>query len=357
MAFKPRSTRRSMSRASYYAIGFAVFIIFVLNIVLSAIYSRENVPVSHDFENFEGREDCGVTLSNLYTAPDLPEKVDKNNQPYCAYRNELLEALSGGGRGGFDESYRPKGCHYRWYSSSEICMILERVDGLIFIGDDMLRDIYAAFNMLLRQNLASGALAQWKMDEHQREICRCENQFANYRCSPFVVSTSLEVEERNLEGHHESPYLCHRVPHIFLSTTSSPAPEGHHEILHDLLSSKPRTYKPFPVIHSLGISTGLSYDTATSSMDEFLNTADSFDRASPFLWVGPAAAGHLAPGKPVWKYSMETANEARKRGMEVLNMWNMTVQASSWDGERYGMKVALVQAMMIVNWLAKLESS
>lgn len=43
--------------------------------------------------------------------------------------------------------------------------------------------------------------------------------------------------------------------------------------------------------------------------------------------------------------------------VEVLGMWNMTVQASSWDGMRFGESVAIVQAMMVVNWLSRLESS
>jgi hypothetical protein len=43
--------------------------------------------------------------------------------------------------------------------------------------------------------------------------------------------------------------------------------------------------------------------------------------------------------------------------LEVLGMWNMTVQASSWDGRSYGARVGLVQAMMVVNWLSRLESS
>jgi hypothetical protein len=51
------------------------------------------------------------------------------------------------------------------------------------------------------------------------------------------------------------------------------------------------------------------------------------------------------------------ANVARENSIEVLKMWNMTVQAESWDGLRYGEKVAITQAMMVVNWLSRLESS
>lgn len=94
-------------------------------------------------------------------------------------------------------------------------------------------------------------------------------------------------------------------------------------------------------------------------MEEWLRLADGFveksSRRVPFLWLGPVAAGHLKPpglimdqgNNALWHYTVEMAREARKRGMETLGMYNMTLQADSWDGTAYGQKVALVQAMMV----------
>lgn len=44
-------------------------------------------------------------------------------------------------------------------------------------------------------------------------------------------------------------------------------------------------------------------------------------------------------------------------GVEALGLWNMTVQAGSWDGRKFETRVAVTQAMMVLNWLARLESS
>ncbi len=33
--------------------------------------------------------------------------------------------------------------------------------------------------------------------------------------------------------------------------------------------------------------------------------------------------------------------------MDVLGMYNLTLQANSWDGSFYGLRVGLVQAMMV----------
>jgi hypothetical protein len=59
----------------------------------------------------------------------------------------------------------------------------------------------------------------------------------------------------------------------------------------------------------------------------------------------------------LWSNSKEMGLEARRRGNDVLDMWNMTIQASRLDGNWYVQHVAVVQAMMAVNWLAHLEMS
>ncbi|KAL9116804.1 MAG: hypothetical protein Q9187_006665 [Circinaria calcarea] len=90
-------------------------------------------------------------------------------------------------------------------------------------------------------------------------------------------------------------------------------------------------------------------------MDEWITLADASSRNVPFLWVGPNAAGHLKPpaqilsqgNNALWHYTVEMAKEARAREIDALGMYNMTLQATSWDGSGYGQKVAIVQAMMI----------
>ena len=44
---------------------------------------------------------------------------------------------------------------------------------------------------------------------------------------------------------------------------------------------------------------------------------------------------------------MEMAKEARARELDALGMYNLTLQAGSWDGSGYGLKVGLVQAMIV----------
>jgi hypothetical protein len=101
-------------------------------------------------------------------------------------------------------------CHYKWYSTTEICMILDRFDGVVFVGDDMVASIYAAFNTLLRRNIRLGSLEQWRMGDKELEMCACDRQFTNPECMKYWTTSSEEVAKHDSEGGPLSPYACNR---------------------------------------------------------------------------------------------------------------------------------------------------
>lgn len=94
----------------------------------------------------------------------------------------------------------------------EICMVLERFEAIVFIGDDLLQHIYAAFNMLLRENIAMGGLKQWEMKENERVKCRCDNQITKADCSKYTVMSNLAVRGNDGGAGNRSPYYCDRKP-------------------------------------------------------------------------------------------------------------------------------------------------
>ncbi|KAL8667033.1 MAG: hypothetical protein Q9202_000955 [Teloschistes flavicans] len=353
---KPRLTRGIL-------LLFGAVIIFLILWAHSLFHEprqTDRVPFSHEaiddfFHHFEGRQDCGISSTDVYLPPPAHLASAKSHSLFCRNRASLLEAMSGGGRHGFDTPYFPLDCHFRWYSTSEICMILDRFDEIVFLGDDTLRLIYSAFNMLLRENIALGGLRQWDVKESERETCRCENQLIRPECLLYAVTDSQQVRSNDAGSGHSSPYLCDRTPHMFIAIDQSPAAESLHSAFTSILHREIDSYKPVPVIHSLSLATSLSWPTATSSMDEWVSLADSSQRNVPFLWVGPNAAGHLKPPSQIlsqgnnalWHYTIEMAKEAEARELDALGMYNLTLQAGSWDGSFYGQKVVLVQAMMV----------
>lgn len=149
--------------------------------------------LSH-FAHYEGRHDCG--LKQLYQT--------SSSLHFCSSRADLLTAMSSGGRAGFDAVYMPQNCQYRWYSSAEICFILERFDALLFIGDDLVRQLYAAFNILLREDLATGAL-QPEAPADEREHCHCNAQFVRPKCREHFVARHEDMQDKK-----GSSYVCNR---------------------------------------------------------------------------------------------------------------------------------------------------
>lgn len=57
-------------------------------------------------KHFAGSRDCGITQADIYLAP---WPTNPKVSPFCKDRARLLEALSGGGRHGWDEPFVGKG--------------------------------------------------------------------------------------------------------------------------------------------------------------------------------------------------------------------------------------------------------
>lgn len=240
-----------------------------------------------------------------------------------------------------------------------MCFILERFDGVIFVGDDAVRTIYSGLVILLRQDLARGALTIEDMNTESKGKCRCQNQFAKQDCVKHSITSNHQLLEARRRG--ESSLLCNRIDHAYLELQSATAPTDvvgkfSRMIAKDMTSKR----QAVPIIHGLSPATA-TISEAQTSLAEFLDLADSVKRPTPMLWIGPAAAGHIdikgrKGNQEIWTFSRKMADFAISQDVEVLNMWNMTVQATSWDGIHFGEEVAITQAMMVLNWLSRLPS-
>lgn len=82
------------------------------------------------------------------------------------------------------------------------------------------------------------------------------------------------------------------------------------------------------------------------------------ERNIPMLFLGPTAAGfENGVNVQVWKYLDEMMAVSEEKHFEMLRFFNLTMHAGMMDGKKFGEKVALVQAMTVINWLAMLETS
>lgn len=61
------------------------------------------------FVDYEGGLDCRLSSTELYIPPDVQDPVQRKKYNYCQNRAELLMALNGGGRHGFEQPYHALG--------------------------------------------------------------------------------------------------------------------------------------------------------------------------------------------------------------------------------------------------------
>ncbi|KAL2071412.1 hypothetical protein VTL71DRAFT_12647 [Oculimacula yallundae] len=366
----PPSSRISTFRLPILIFLFCcgAYIIFLpLSYISHAISAHHANPVVLEpgedaLKHFSGSRECRILQEDIYTTPwPLKPKVS----PFCGKRAGLLEALSGGGRYGFDEPFVGKGCTYRWFSTTELCMILGRFNAITFIGDDITQSIYGAFNILLREDLALGSLQQSIMTDEDKAKCRCDNQFLNTDCRSFAIKTGDDGKKSEGGDRKGRPYSCDHVPHAYISVNSVPSSPISQTNFKDLTYGKSNPWQPSPMIFSFGHGSAFDTDTATRAMDEWVTLATQAERNIPMLFLGPPAFGlNKVPSSApnignlaVWNFHTEMMPVAKEKHFDVLSLYNLTLQASSVDGERFGEKVALVEAMMIINWLSKLETS
>ncbi|KAG0652935.1 hypothetical protein D0Z07_0216 [Hyphodiscus hymeniophilus] len=351
------SSRKLIGRsfAAFLAIFFLAYIIwFPIGYMLAALSSlfRHHSKLTSVLDPGVD-QDCNIKQTDIYLSPLQPTPLQ-----FCDTRASLLESLSNGLRHGFDEPYFGKGTSSLCIPTDEICMVLERFHGIIFIGDDISRAIYLAFNMLLREDLVYGALKGPDiLSDQDRNNCRCDNQFLD-ECSSFGISSSEDLEMIVRSGSGCSYYSCHRIPHAYIPVDTFPASPSSIAAFKDLTYQKPNPWQPSPVVFSFGHASSFDIEMSTSALDEWLALALAAERNIPVLFLSPPAIGTPESNTVVWQFHQRMSTVAKLKHVDVLGLYNLTLQATSMnEGRNFGGRVALAEAMMIINWLSKLETS
>jgi len=115
-----------------------------------------------------------------------------------------------------------------------------------------------------------------------------------------------------------------------------------------------------------GLWSNLDLQKTVNWLDTVLSTIiSSTGKNWHGLFVTPNASGKEKPdewivtqgNKALMLFEEAVGIEARKRGMEHLGTWNMSIQSNKYDGVHLDMKGNLVKAMMVMNWLNLIEQT
>lgn len=341
--------------------------------------SPERVPdVTDSFASYLHAEQCGVSSLDLH----LPI------HPLCDSRTAVLEAMSNGGRAGFDKPFIPSDCDFRWYTTAEICSILGRFSHVFFIGDSLQRMLTTAIYALIRQDIGLGGVAEWEFEHHPQfpdattnfEECACEDQFRRHECS-----TSYIRQYSDLVGNtsaHNAP-ACSAgsggdLPFEMSFIRWQGYPPGDDE-KQDLLSvlpnppSKPDKPYAFVMHHTfwneVNVTSTVSWvDELTSFLRSTLPFLPAAEKDStnagrssgfPRLFVTANAPGILEnqlnfpnrTNQAIAMFERGIRPHLESREIELLGFYNMSVQTTSNDNIHASMRTNLLKAMMVMNWL------
>ncbi|KAI0883683.1 uncharacterized protein GGS22DRAFT_194942 [Annulohypoxylon maeteangense] len=293
----------------------------------------------------------------------------------CPDRNSMLTAMSSGGRVGKDSPYVPRGCDMRWFSTLEACEILGRYSQVILVGDSMLRHVIGALNILIREDLGYGGVTDWNFDAEEKRKCFCNNQFDVHDCSVQGIFSTADVIE-----HDPLSLMCPKlIPEWntdlrIEQMVRYPIPDEERRRFERAIDPNPSQLKAFVLGH--GLWNNLDVDQAVNWLDLVLDTIESKTGARmrlrgrsprknlPILLMTPNAAGEKKPdewivsqgNKALVRFEHAMAVHAAKKRVDHLGTWNMSIQATLYDGVHMDMRGNLLKAMMVLNWLNLLDA-
>ncbi|KAI0130177.1 hypothetical protein BJ170DRAFT_305492 [Xylariales sp. AK1849] len=129
--------------------------------------------------------------------------------------------------------------------------------------------------------------------------------------------------------------------------------------IHSDSSSRPRAF-----ILGQGLWNNLEVEPSIAWLHSVLGIIDGESKnRTPILLVTPNAAGKYKDdkwlvtqgNKALVRFEESLAAAAKMQGIEHLGTWNMSIQATLYDGVHLDLRGNLLKAMMVVNWLNLLD--
>lgn len=151
--------------------------------------------LSDGFSTFRRTDTCSFSTLDLH----------RPFTPLCDTRSSLLNAMSTGGRIGFDAPYSPRDCDMRWFRPDEMCEILSRFSRVQIIGDSLMRNLAVALNLLMRTDLYNGGRTTW-VDDPEGADCHCSGPFEDRGCDVWHVTANTELVHEMDPGSLYCPY-------------------------------------------------------------------------------------------------------------------------------------------------------
>lgn len=200
-----------------------------------------------------------------------------------------------------------------------------------------------------------------------------EHDELSLHCPKLVNNWQMELRSKELDDVRLSPTPYILINSVVEQVVRYPIPDEEVSRLKEALTS--HTTRPRAFILGHGLWNDLDLRQCGAWLDSIIapihvalkhrsgRHGRTHDGQLPILLVTPNAAGERKPNewlitqgnKALVGFEKAMAVDAAKRGIDHLGTWNMSIQATLYDGVHMDLRGNLVKAMMVLNWLDLLE--
>ena len=250
------------------------------------------------------------------------------------------------------------GCKMTNFTSHAACKLMnDHVSSLVLIGDSLMRHFHNALMILFTNNPHGGALRK-DLTKEQHEACSGEMQFVDAGktvCHGKISRQISEVESKSFcEGNVKFQYSFNESYCIDYAKGAL------------AVVTKHLNRRNAVILIGVGLHDGLSFERITKHyMEPILNLVQNKARSGwpKIIWVTTHAHGSLKPvefrgsqgNDKVIEFNRRMKDYLEPQGVDVFDVFNLTLGLHSYDGTHYGPGVNMMKVQLLMNYLRALN--
>ena len=250
------------------------------------------------------------------------------------------------------------GCKMTNFTSREACKLMnDHVSSPVLIGDSLVRHVHNALMILFTNNPHGGALRK-DLTKEQREACSGEMQFVDAGRTVCHGKTSRRISDV------ETNYFCEGNFRFQNSYDGSYSIDYSNRAL--AVVTKHLNKRNAVILIGVGLHDGLSFERIKNHyMEPILNLVQNKARSGwpKIVWITTHAQGSLKPvefrgfqgNDKVIEFNRRMKEYLQPRGVDVFDVFNLTLGLHSYDGTHYGPGVNMMKAQLLLNYLRELS--
>jgi hypothetical protein len=274
--------------------------------------------------------------------------------PRLLFCDDFPRAVAAGARAVRDGPFSTDGCAAVWFTPGEACDLLEALDRLVlFVGDSLLRQLQQGLHTVLTGSYTQGGVPKFSFEE--AKSCTCDDAF-KFECRERTFASYMGPGE----------LICPKWRKGALVGTAMRLNtveyfKEHENEVRGVMTVGGTDFSGSVIVLGIGLQEQLAAELILRDVyGPTIEHAKTRGDARIICMVLPSPDMALKPDEYKESQGVESVREFNEkirrfcadRGVETLEMFAPTANASSYDGTHYGLKTNALLAQLFLNTLA-----